>query len=68
VVAMTIFSSVEEYKRRDFYFVKAPTRSFDRVCERSKYTEFELFLDVITGDIQKRAPSQLHLVDLERFE
>lgn len=55
VVAMMIFSSVK-YKRRNFYFLKAPTRSFDRVCERSEHAKFKLFLDVIARDIQKGAP------------
>ena len=61
-----IFSSAKKYKRRNLYFLEVLTRSLDRVRERSKNTEFELFLDVVTGNMQECAPGQLLLVDLGR--
>jgi len=51
----------------NFYFLEVYTRSLNMVRERGKNTKFEFFLDVITGHIQKCAPSQLFLVNLERF-
>jgi len=65
---MTILSSVKEHERGSFCFLKVPTRSLYRVSERSENTEFEFFLDVITGNIEERTPGQLLLVDLERLE
>ena len=66
VVAIVIFSSAKKYKRRNLYFLEVLTRSLDRVRERSKNTEFELFLDIVTGNMQECAPGQLLLVDLGR--
>lgn len=51
VVAMMIFSSVKRDKKYVFYALKIPTRPLDRICKRSKNTEFELLLGVISGDI-----------------
>lgn len=68
VVAMVIFSSVERHKKNIFHALGIPTRSFDRIRERSKNTEFEPLLGVVTGDIQERTPRQLFLVDLEMFQ
>jgi len=65
---MTILSSAKEYERGNSRNLKIHARSLDRVRERSENTEFELFLDVVTGDVKERASSQLPLVNLGRLE
>ena len=65
---MTILSSVKMHERENLCFLKVPARSLDRVRERSKNTEFKFFPYVVTGNVEKGAPSQLLLVDLEWLE
>ena len=65
---MTILSSMKEHERGNLCFLNIPARSLDRIRERREDTEFEFFLYVVTGNVKKRAPGQLLLVDLERFE
>jgi len=65
---MTILSSVKEYERENLRFLKIPARSLDGVRKGSENTEFKFFLYVVAGNVEKRAPGQLLLVDLERLE
>lgn len=65
VVATMIFSSMRVFNHTPHKMSLKLTRILDRVRERRKGTELELFFHIISGDIQQCPPVDLLLIDLQ---